>query len=313
MVFLMRHFRSERALRGWSIALLIANMGIVLTGGLVRVTGSGLGCPTWPQCTQESFVPEGQVGIGEFIEFGNRLLTFVLVFVALGMMAAAQYHRDETGQRRPGMRTLALLVLIGMPTQAIVGGIVVLTQLPPSWVAIHLWLSLVLIALSVQLVRRAHKLRPKVLPTLPVFLVRGIFVVMWVTVLMGTLTTGAGPHAGDADVARNGLNFLNMAKAHAWTVWAMVAATVLAVVLIRSRAAIALLVAQLLQGLFGYLQIFDAGNGEPLLPMQLLVAAHMLLLTVVVALTTNLMLTVRRRTKMPVIDRAEEAEARASA
>jgi len=298
----MRHFRSERALRGWSIALLVANMAIVVTGGLVRVTGSGLGCPTWPRCTHESFVPEGQAGIGEFIEFGNRLITFVLVVVALGMMAAAQYHRDETGQRRPGMRTLSVLVLIGIVVQAVVGGVVVLSQLLPSWVAVHLWVSLVLIALAVQLVRRAHKLRPKVFPTLPVFLVRGIFVLMWVIVLLGTLTTGAGPHAGDPDVARNGLNFLFMAKIHAWAVWGMVGATVLAVILIRSRAAIALLVAELAQGLFGYLQVFDAGNGQPLLPMQVLVPAHLLLLTVVVALSTNLMLSVRRRTRIPVVD-----------
>lgn len=299
MVFLMRHFRSERALRGWSIALLIANCLIVLTGGLVRVTGSGLGCPTWPQCTDQSFVPEGQIGITEYIEFGNRLLTFVLIIVAVGMLVAAQFHRDETGQRRPGMRVLALLVLIGMPLQAVVGGIVVLTELPPSWVAIHLLLSLVLISMSVQLVRRAHKLRPRVMPTLPVFLVRGIFVVTWVVVVLGTFTTGAGPHAGDDTVARNGLVFLDIARIHAMAVWLMVAGTILAVVLIRSKAAIALLLAEFVQGLFGYLQVIDV-NGGPLIPMQVLVPMHMLWLTVVVALATNLMLSVRRRTSIPI-------------
>ncbi|HVH24847.1 MAG TPA: COX15/CtaA family protein, partial [Pseudonocardia sp.] len=80
----MRVLRGPRALRRWAVASLVANIGIVVTGGLVRLTGSGLGCPTWPRCTDASFVVTPELAGHGVIEFGNRLLTFVLAAAAIG-------------------------------------------------------------------------------------------------------------------------------------------------------------------------------------------------------------------------------------
>lgn len=298
MDFLRRHFRSEGALRGWSITLLIANCLIVVTGATVRMTGSGLGCPTWPKCTPRSFLPEGVHGYREFVEYGNRTLTIVLIAVALAMVLACQFHRDENGQRRPGMRFVAWLVLIGMPLQGVVGGITVWTKLNPFVVGLHLLLSAILIALSVQLVRRAHLLRAKVRPTAPVFAARAQFVGMWLVVLLGIIVTGSGPHAGDETrgAHRTGFDFLTVARVHAGAVWAFVALIVLTLVLLRTRESVILLVGAILQGTLGYLQIIASHSGESLVPMQVLVILHLLGVSTVTALSTNVVLSVRRPT-----------------
>ena len=120
---------SPAALRGWSIASLVANMGLVVTGGLVRVTGSGLGCSTWPQCEPGSYVPHGDAPLHTYIEFGNRLLTFVLVAVAIGTLIAAWRARDAAGNPVRRVRVLALLAAAGIPAQAVIGGISVLARL----------------------------------------------------------------------------------------------------------------------------------------------------------------------------------------
>lgn len=112
----MRAFDGPRALRRWGWASVVANIGIVVTGGAVRLTGSGLGCPTWPRCTESSYVPHDALDIHSAIEFGNRLLTFVLAAVAIGTFLAAW----RSGRRE--LRLLALVVGLAIPAQAVVGG-----------------------------------------------------------------------------------------------------------------------------------------------------------------------------------------------
>jgi cytochrome c oxidase assembly protein subunit 15 len=115
---------------GW--ATLVANCVLVVTGGAVRLTASGLGCPTWPRCTEQSFRPHGALDVHEAIEFGNRMLTFVLVAVAVATFVSAW----QTGRR--DLRTLALVLALGIPAQATIGGVTVLTDLNPWVVSFHL-------------------------------------------------------------------------------------------------------------------------------------------------------------------------------
>ena len=108
---------SRVALRRWTVASLVSNMTLIVTGGLVRVTQSGLGCSTWPQCEPGSYLPHPEAGAHAFIEFGNRLLTFVLVAVALGTLLAAWRARDAAGNPRRRLRALALWAGPGIPAQ----------------------------------------------------------------------------------------------------------------------------------------------------------------------------------------------------
>ena len=133
-------------------ATLVVQIGIVGTGGLVRLTGSGLGCPTWPQCTAESLVPTPEMGIHGVIEFGNRLLTFVLVIVAILMFLFVVRMR----RRRRDLFWLSLVIGLYVPLQAIIGGITVLTNLNPYVVGLHYFASVVLVALSAVLVARVY-------------------------------------------------------------------------------------------------------------------------------------------------------------
>lgn len=149
---ILRIVGGPRALRRWAVVSLIMNIGIVVTGGLVRLTGSGLGCPTWPRCTQDSYVSHPQLGIHGAIEFGNRLLTLVLISAAALTFISAMLYRED-GRPRPDLRWLAGGLALGIPLQGVIGGITVLTQLNPYVVALHLLLSMVLIALAVWLVR----------------------------------------------------------------------------------------------------------------------------------------------------------------
>ena len=203
--------RARGRCRRWAIATLVANIGIVVTGGLVRLTGSGLGCPTWPRCTDDSFVAHPELGIHGAIEFGNRLLTFVLIIIAVLTFVSAVLYRDPDRPARDGRRRdlfwLAGGLALGIPAQGVVGGITVLTDLNPYLVGLHLLLSMVLISLAVWLVRltrqpgRSAGLRaPR--PRCP----GSRWSLLWVAVVVGTVLTGSGPHAGDAAVPRNGLD-----------------------------------------------------------------------------------------------------------
>ena len=133
---LTRVVRGPRALPRWAIATLVANIGIVVTGGLVRLTGSGLGCPTWPRCTDDSFVSHPELGMHGAIEFGNRLLTFVLIIIAVLTFVSAALYRDPDRAARGGRRRdlfwLAGGLALGIPAQGVIGGITVLTTSTPT-------------------------------------------------------------------------------------------------------------------------------------------------------------------------------------
>lgn len=267
-------------LHGWSIASLAANMTLILTGALVRLTKSGLGCPTWPKCTNESLIPRG-MGLHGAIEFGNRTLTFVLVALAIATYVSARKVLDHGAPRRD-LTALAFWAAMGIPAQAIIGGITVLTQLNPYIVASHLLVSVALIVVLVLLVRRAGGHEPLTVSRSGRLWSQVTFWLIMVSVVLGTLVTGSAPHSGDASAARTGLPIEPVAKIHAWTVWLVCAALAMAIWKTRAKVAIWVLVAVLFQGLVGYLQYF---NGLPIW----IVALHMIGVAVVSALAANLL------------------------
>jgi cytochrome c oxidase assembly protein subunit 15 len=281
---LTRIVRGPRALPCWAIATLMANVVIVVTGGLVRLTGSGLGCPTWPKCTAQSYVSHPALGIHGAIEFGNRLLTLALVAVAVLTWLSALFHRSAAGRPRRDL-LLATGLALGIPAQAVVGGISVLTRLNPYVVALHFGVSMVLVALAVWLVRATWRL-----PSIPVSrsarLVTWVaFGLMWLTVWLGTLVTGSGPHAGDEHAVRTGLDGMLLTQLHAVLVGATVVATVIALAVLRSRAAAVLLGVEAVQAAIGIGQYY---LGVPIG----LVALHLLGAALAVAGATNLLLSV---------------------
>lgn len=269
----------------WAWASLVANTVIILTGGLVRLTSSGLGCPTWPRCTEDSFVPHGELGLHGAIEFGNRLLTYVLVAVAIGTLVAV--WRWSEGR---ALRLLAVVLAAGIPFQAVIGGVTVLTNLNPWIVSLHLMLSLGLVAGSTILLLRVRGMERVDVDRARHALVVAIYAVLWVAVYLGTVVTGSGPHAGDLEAPRNGLDPHFWSHVHAVSVYVLVGLTVLACVVLRgtpaARAAVVLLVAEVAQGAVGIVQYLTD------LPIAL-VAVHLVGAGVLVALGTRLLLSVR--------------------
>jgi heme a synthase len=293
---LIRVVRGPRALPRWAVASLVANIGIVVTGGLVRLTGSGLGCPTWPRCTDESFVSHPELGLHGAIEFGNRLLTFVLIVIAVLTFVSAALYRDPDRRARGGRRRdlfwLAGGLALGIPAQGVVGGITVLTDLNPYLVGLHLLLSMVLISLAVWLVRLSRHLTGRPVSAPLAALPRVTLALLWVAVVVGTVLTGSGPHAGDASVPRNGLDPALLTTVHSAAVFAAVAGTVACVVLLRSRAALLLLAVEGAQAGVGIAQ-YNLG-----LPIWL-VLLHLLGAALAIAAGTNLVLSVRGTRRVP--------------
>ena len=258
---------------GW--ATLVANSLLVVTGGAVRLTASGLGCPTWPRCTDESFTPHGALDMHSAIEFGNRMLTFVLAAVAIATFISAwQSKRGE-------LIRMALVLGLGIPAQAVIGGITVLTDLNPWVVGFHLLCTLAIISLSVAYIWRIDRPLPSPTP-----LGWGMYVAAWVVLYIGTIVTGSGPHAGDIDAPRNGLDPLQLSQLHADAVFLFLGLVIAMCLVARDRAALVLLVVTLAQGLIGFVQYFTD------LPI-VLVGAHMLGAAVLIAAATQALLTSR--------------------
>jgi cytochrome c oxidase assembly protein subunit 15 len=284
---LLRVVRGPYALRRWAIVSLIMNIVIVVTGGLVRLTASGLGCPTWPRCTEDSYIAHPELGIHGAIEFGNRLLTFALIIAAVLTFISALLYR-ENGRPRSDLRWLTGGLALGIPLQGVIGGIAVLTQLNPYIVALHFLLSMVLIALAVWLVRKTWHLIPSSVSGVSVIATRTTFVLMWLAVWLGTLVTGSGPHAGAADAPRSALDGMLVTRLHTSVVYATIAASVICFVLLRSRAVLLLLLVEIMQAGIGIAQ-YESG-----LPIGL-VALHLLGASLAIATVTNLMLSVTRQ------------------
>ena len=269
----------------WAWAAVVANIVIVLTGGLVRLTGSGLGCPTWPQCTDSSFVPHRALGVHGVIEFGNRMLTYVLIAVVVATFVAVWRWAGTTRE----LRRLAALIALGVPFQGVIGGVTVLTDLNPWIVSLHMILSMLLVAASMLLVVRIRGGHQATWPAYSTPVVLATYVVLWATVYLGTRVTGAGPHAGDADAPRNGLDPHVMSHVHAASVYVLVALTVAACIVFRrtpaARIAVILLIVELAQGTIGFVQYFTD------LPIAL-VATHLVGAAALIAGGTRLLVTV---------------------
>ena len=265
----------RRALYG---VLLVLQAGLVITGGAVRLTGSGLGCPTWPECTPGSYTPvphqaEGQ--LHAWIEFGNRLLTFALVAVALAVLAHVLF------KKRKDLRLLAVGQVLGILGQGVLGGITVLTDLHPLPVAGHLLLSIILIAGAASIYDRRENavLRVKPEERITSLLSTAHLHLTFLVIVLGTLVTGSGPHAGDEKAQRFAFDIRSVSVLHADAVIALLGITLALYVAARAnplhhRRILVFTAIALAQGAIGYIQYF---TGIP----EILVAAHLLGATLV--------------------------------
>ena len=270
---------ADKALLKLSTLMVFTQSAIVFTGALVRITGSGLGCSTWPECTPGSYTPtpdQPEAPLHAWIEFGNRLLTFVLLINALALM----FTILKSGKRE--LRKLGALQIVGILAQGVLGGITVLTALNPATVAAHFLLSIILIAGALSLRQRAHGKSPIEITLIPL-----VSKLIWLHLLLtalvifaGTIVTGSGPHAGDSAAERFNLDSRTMAWIHADLVIALLGVSIALLIAIRlglagqarqvlsGRIQIFLIVA-LAQGGIGYIQYFTK------LP-EALVAAHII-------------------------------------
>jgi heme a synthase len=269
------------------MANLVAQIGIVVTGGAVRLTGSGLGCPTWPQCMPGSFTPVFHEAnrLHASVEFGNRLLTFVLGILAIAAVIVgirdAQRRRRHDLPRRRGLLALSATPLIGTLAQAVLGGVTVLTSLHPLTVAAHFMLSMMIIAACVALVMKAREDEDRGVPAVRSevrWATASLVVVAFAVLVVGTLVTGSGPHAGDATMPeRLPFDPRTISWLHADLVVLFIGLTLGVILALRlvnaprfiQRAAWTLLAVQMAQGVIGYVQYF---TGLP----ELLVGVHML-------------------------------------
>ncbi|MER6591511.1 COX15/CtaA family protein [Micromonospora purpureochromogenes] len=290
---------STALLRRLAYASIVANVAIVVTGGAVRLTASGLGCPTWPRCTDESYHTTAEMGVHGVIEFGNRLLTFAVGLIALATLLAVLAHRP----RRKGLLGLAVAVFLGIPAQAVIGGITVLTNLNPWVVGLHFLASMAVIAAAYALWRRIKDPDGPAVAVVPGPLrtLAALTTVVGVAVLVvGTWVTGSGPHAGDGGAARNGLDPEQISQVHADAVFLLLGLSVALVFAFRvvgatgpARAAVVLVAVELGQGVIGFVQYFTD------LP-ALLVGAHMLGSCLVLLATLAVLWSTRERRPAPV-------------
>lgn len=287
------------------LAGVVAQLGIVVTGGLVRLTGSGLGCPSWPQCTPGSYVPVARQpqGFHKDIEFGNRALTFVLTAVVLSCLVAALRHRTAGGQRRLGLVSLAAAQVLGILAQALLGGITVLTHLNPVPVAAHFLLSMLLVGLAVLLhVRSGEGDGPARALVRPEIRSAGYVLLLLAGAVLtaGTVVTGSGPHAGDVQAQRFGLDPEAVSQLHADLVFLYVGVAGAIMLALRVtdaawRAGVAarwVLAVALGQGVVGYVQYFTG------LPVGV-VTLHLLGACLIVVTTVRLVLSLRERPDGP--------------
>jgi cytochrome c oxidase assembly protein subunit 15 len=226
--------------------------------------------------------------VHEAIEFGNRMITFVLTAVAVATFVAAW----QTGRR--DLRVLSVVLGLGVPAQAVVGGITVLTDLNPWVVSFHLLCSMAIIGLAVLFVRRIDQPAPEVQAGPVVVLAWATFAAAWVVLYLGTVVTGSGPHAGDAKAPRNGLDPLQMSQLHTDAVFLFVGLTIGLLVAVYAtggtaearRAVRVLFVIEVAQGAIGFVQ-YAADLPE------LLVGFHMFGAALISATVTWALLAVR--------------------
>ena len=245
-----------------SLANLIAQSGIIVTGAIVRLTGSGLGCPTWPDCAPGSLIPvAGQVeGFHKYIEFGNRTLTFLVLAISIALFVFSLLNEKRN------IIVWSFLPLIGTLLQAVLGGITVLTGLHPATVMAHFLLSIVLVAISVKIYAYFNNQRTsKVLPKIVDNYIKVVTLVGLSVIVLGTITTGSGPHSGDEIAARFDIDIRVIAWLHADSVLLFVGLVVGLLVISRInpeskqiyKITRTLFIICLVQGFIGYVQWFS--------------------------------------------------------
>ena len=275
---------AEKSLPGRLFGLLVFLQGaLIVTGGAVRLTGSGLGCPTWPECTPGSYTPvpyQAEGALHAWIEFGNRLLTFVLLFTAVACLIVA-VKSSKNAVMKTRVRILAALQLLGILGQGVLGGITVLTDLHPIPVAGHFLLSIFLIAgalsLRFEMIGISREKVEGLIATL-------IPILLWLTLIVliiGTVVTGSGPHAGDENAKRFGLDPKSVSWLHAdFVIALLVLSSILWLLIKQSGSAILtrkiqiFLLVAFAQGGIGYIQYL---TGLP----EIIVGAHLLGATLV--------------------------------
>ncbi|MFG1967097.1 heme A synthase [Nonomuraea sp. NPDC049028] len=293
---------TAESMRGWALASVVVNAGITVTGAAVRLTGSGLGCPTWPKCTPDSFVPVAHPEISPVtmaVEFGNRLLTFLVLAVGFACVVAAM----RLAPRRPQLLWLALLQPAGIVFQALWGGLVVRSLLNPVTVSVHFLASIALIVACWTLYVRAgegdgpaRRVTHRDIRRLGFVLVAAVAVLL----LAGALVTGTGPHSGDAVASRFDLDIESVVRLHSDIVYIVLGLSFALLFALHvtdapraaRRAALALLVVELAQGVIGYIQYFLAVPA-------LLVGLHVLGSTLVWIATLRVVTCLRTRDPLP--------------
>lgn len=280
--------RVDGRIRLFAWLSLISEIVIVGTGGAVRLTASGLGCPTWPTCTAESLVPTAEMGVHGVIEFANRLMTGVVGLVAIATVVLLWRIRRE----RRDLFVFALVLAFGVLGQAILGGVTVLTGLNPFIVGMHFIVSLLMVCVAAALVfRRATTPGPRqrVVPSWVARLVHATSAVVAITIAVGVVTTASGPHSGDADAVRSGFDAELFEHLHAWPAYATL---LLTLVLLATAVTRELPVVGWVGGLLGIeaaqiaVGLIQARTGLP----PLLVGIHMVLACVLAAVMTALIL-----------------------
>ncbi|MCC0098820.1 MULTISPECIES: COX15/CtaA family protein [Streptomyces] len=268
---------SPRTVRRAALAALVMSVLIVVTGGAVRLTGSGLGCDTWPKCTDDSLIVTQEQGFHGAIEFGNRMLTYVLC-AAVGWSIVAARSAKPWRRSLTKLGWLQFLIVMG---NAVLGGITVLTGLNPYSVAGHFLLATSLITVTTITWQRTREGDTDAKPRVPGPVRKLSWALIATTLVLiaaGTVVTGSGPHAGDrSEIKRMPFDWAATAHVHAISAWVVCALAVAMWLVLRvvdaptdTRArARDLLVVLLAQGAIGYVQYFTH------VP-EALVAAHML-------------------------------------
>ena len=268
-------------------ALLVLQAGLVVTGGAVRLTGSGLGCPTWPECTNGSIGPvitQAEDQLHAWIEFGNRLIAWLILILALtALVYVVKKLKSRNDFKR--LRLLAVLQILGFLGQVVLGGITVLTKLNPISVSAHFVLTLPLIAGALALRHRVLDRPVLQLQPMTRTVTKVVTALSFVVLLLGVVVTGTGPHAGDADAKRYPFDFQAVSILHADSVIALICLAIALYLVVKvsesaevkklfGRMILIFLAICLAQGAIGYLQYL---TGLP----ELLVGAHLLGATLV--------------------------------
>lgn len=294
---------SQRWLYPVLVANLVVQSGIVLTGGLVRLTASGLGCTTWPNCVPGSFTPVAhqEQGWHAWVEYTNRLAVSVLIAAAVAVFLVIRTHLRQTGSRSRTLFWLSLAPAIGVLVQSVIGGITVWVTLAPVAVMLHFLPSMVLVSCAMALILLVRPATAEPVPTRPEirWLTYALAVAASAVLVLGTVVTGSGPHSGDQDGKADRFAFdpRTVSWLHADSVWLFVGLAIALAVTLRlvpspARArtsAVHLIWAIALQAAIGYLQYFTG------LPIGV-VAAHLVGSAVIAAGTTAVVVeTLRRR------------------